>query len=106
MSLFPEHEAIGGDIKTHPHETGGRQKLTGDEVLSYLTESGYQAEAADLMARAQRFPGNYEYTTSRHRYVVYIMPGGYWRAGDCTASEERIKTLSARYRARGAGPAW
>jgi hypothetical protein len=100
MSLFPEHEAISNDIRTRPHEADGRQELTGDDVRAYLDASGYAAEAAELMARAQQFPGNYQYTASRHRYAAYIMPGGYWRSGDCTESEERIKALAARHQAR------
>lgn len=81
------------DIRPRPHAVDGRQELTGEEVRAYLAAEGYEAEAAGLMAEARRFPGTYMYTADRHRYAVHIMPGDYWRAGDCAASEERIKSF-------------
>lgn len=70
----------------------GQEHLTESEARAYL-EQGYDAEADSLMAVAARFPGAYQYTADRHRYVVFSMPGAYWLAGDCAESEESIKSL-------------
>jgi hypothetical protein len=92
-----------GETAIRPHTADGSEQLTEAQALAYLEESGYGAEAAALADTARRFPGTYGYTSDRHRYIVFIMPGGYWKAGDCEASEERIKSLSA---ARRPGGAW
>ncbi len=52
------------------------------------------------MAEARRFPGIYAYTANRHRYVAFFMPGGFWKAGDCAESEERIKAAGRQGRRR------
>lgn len=88
------------DIRARPHTVGGSDRLTGEQVRAYLEAGGYAAEADGLMLAAQRFPRTYKYTADRHRYVVYEMPGGYFGAGDCTESEERIKRLAAARRGR------
>lgn len=90
----------GETIAVHPHKVNGSGQLSGGAVLDYLTADGYEAEASALMTTAARFPGGYQYTADRHRYLVFIMPGGYWLAGDCTESEERIKRLGRERRAR------
>jgi hypothetical protein len=84
------------DITPVPHAIGGREELTGGEVLAYLGSQGYAAESEALMAAARKFPGACMYTADRHRYAAYIMPRGYWRAGDCEKSEERIKAAPRR----------
>lgn len=91
------------DIKPVPCTIDGREELTEPEAAAYLASGGYAAEAADLMAQARKFPGNYLYTVDRHRYAAFIMPGGYWLAGDCAKSEERIKAIGRLRRARVAG---
>ncbi|HEY2086622.1 MAG TPA: hypothetical protein VGH54_11445 [Mycobacterium sp.] len=71
----------------------GSDRLTENDVRAYLAASGYSAEADAVTAECRRFPCSYKYTGDRHRFAVYIMPGGYWKAGDCEASEERIKSF-------------
>lgn len=83
----------GETIPVHPHTVTGSEQLNEAMVRTYLESSGYGGEAAALMETARKFPRSHEYTADRHRYLVFIMPGGYWNAGDCTESEERIKTL-------------
>jgi len=85
-------------IAVHPHTVSGSEELNEAMVRTYLAASGYEGEADTMIADARRFPRTCGYTKDRHRYVVYEMPGGYWKAGDCTASEERIKTLAANRR--------
>lgn len=80
-------------IPVRPHTVNGSEHLTEDQTLAYLDTQGYVAETETLMAEARHFPGTYQYTADRHRYVAFIMPGGYWKAGDCTQSEERIKRI-------------
>lgn len=87
--------AIGEDIRPIPHTAGGSAELTEAEAAAYLDGSGYQAETADLLARTQKFPGNYQYTADRHRYAAFIVPAGCWRAGDCARSEDRIRSSGA-----------
>jgi hypothetical protein len=92
--------AIQGDITVVPYTAGGRDKLTAEEASAYLDGSGYIQETGTLMAAARRSPGDCQYTADRHRYLVYVMPGGYWRAGDCAASEDRIKSLKGQHHSR------
>jgi hypothetical protein len=87
-----------GDITTRPHTVNGEDHLNEAMVLAYLGASGYGTEAQAMTEAARRYVGTYQYTADRHRYLAYIMPGGYWLAGDCTESEERIKALSASRR--------
>lgn len=79
-------------IQPRPHVVDGSERQTNEQALAYLIAAGYGTEALALMADAAQFPGAYKYTADRHRYVVYSMPGAYWMAGDCAASEERIKS--------------
>ncbi len=85
-----------GTIPVRPHTVSGSEHLNEAMVRAYLGAGGYEAET--LIAEARRFPGTYGYTFDRHRYIAYIMPGGYWKAGDCTESGERIKALRAARR--------
>jgi hypothetical protein len=87
-----------GDITVRPHTVSGTDQLNEAMALAYLEASGYGTEAEGLADAARKYAGTYHYTGDRHRYVAYIMPGGYWVAGDCTESEERIKALSANRR--------
>lgn len=80
-------------IPTRPHTVDGSERLAEGQALAYLTAEGYGAEALALMSDAVRFPRVYKYTADRHRYIAFSMPGGYWLAGDCAESEERIKSL-------------
>jgi hypothetical protein len=89
---------MSGDIPAGSHTVDGSQRLTNEQALAYLTGEGYGSEALALMADAARFPCGYKYTADRHRYAVYTMPGGYWMAGDCAESEERIKALGRKRR--------
>ena len=89
---------MSSDIQ--PHTVSGSERLMEEQALAYLEAAGYGAEVPGLAAAAKRFPGNYQYTSDRHRYVVFIRPGDYWKAGDCEASEERIKALAAQRRRR------
>jgi hypothetical protein len=93
------------DIKPIPHMVDGRVALTLDEARAYLIASGYAAEAEGMIADALRWD-NYRYTDDRHRYLARMERSGdgwLWRAGDCTASEERIKALGRQRKNRHAG---
>lgn len=92
-----------GDITVRPHAVSGSDHLDETAVIAYLEASRYGTESQAVADAARKFPGTYSYTADRHRYVAFIMPGGYWLAGDCSESEERIKTLS---RARRGGMGW
>ena len=87
------------DITAIEHTVDGRSQLTEGEVRAYLSAGGYAGEVEAVTADARRFPLTHTYTADRHRFVVFSMPGGYWLAGDCTRSEERIKALGRGRRA-------
>jgi hypothetical protein len=89
---------MSGDITVRAHAVSGSEHLNEAMTLAYLESSGYGTEARAMADEARKFPCTYLYTADRHRYVAYIMPGGYWLAGDCSESEERIKALSASRR--------
>lgn len=91
---------LTGTIPTYPHTAYGSEQLTEAQARAYLHAQGYEDEAGPLMAEARRFPGIYAYTANRHRYVAFFMPGGFWKAGDCAESEERIKAAGRQGRRR------
>lgn len=81
----------------HPHTVNGVDHLQEEDVRKYLIDSGYAGEAEALIAEANRFPAIYKYTQDRDHYLVSYIE--FWLAGDCSASERRIKQLSAAFRA-------
>ena len=91
------------DITAIEHTVDGSGRLTEEQVRAYLAAGGYAAEVEAVIGDAARFPLTYTYTADRHRCVVRVMPGGYWRAADCARSEERIKA-AGHTRRRGGLP--
>lgn len=68
--------------------------MSREQVMFKLAAGHYGTEAPAMLARAERWPGIWQYTRDRHRAVAKHMPAGTWEFADCAESEERIKALA------------